>query len=163
MDLHRRVAPELNDSLDSMTAYGLESPPLVVIMGRDHGARVALPRLLVEDGCEVVEAADAAAVAAIASTSSLLIAVADAADDDVVGELVVLRRLGYCAPAIVMAHGASSTLRHRAFALGVIDVIGFTGGPADVQARLRAALEYARHGYVPAGLSGGRTDIQFAD
>lgn len=163
MDLHHRVAPEPNDGLDTLPSCGRESSPLAVIMGRDHGTRAVLCRLLADDGCKVVEAVDAAAVAAIASTVSLLVAVADAADDDVVGELVTLRRLGYGAPAIVVARGASSTLRHRAFALGVVDVIGFTAGAADVLARLRAALEYACHGYVPAGLNSGRTDIQFAD
>lgn len=111
-------------------------------MGRDPAMRAALRGLLAADGCTVVEALDAAAVAGMASLASVLVAVARAPDDDVVGELSVLRQLGYSAPAIVVARGATFRLRQRAFALGVVDVIGFIAGTADVQARLRAVVDY---------------------
>lgn len=163
MDLYHRVASEPSDSFEAIPAYQRESPPLAIIMGRDRGMCAALRCLLAGVGCDVAEAVDATAVAAMTSTVSLLIAVAGALDDDVVGELVALRRLGYDLPAIVVARGASSELRRQAFALGVVDVIGFTAGTADVPVRLRTALEYARHEYMPAVLNGGRADLQVGD
>lgn len=115
--------------------------PLVALIGADRSMQAILHYLFEDDGCTVIELADASALDSVERARKAdLIVITDHPHCPSVGTIAAMRSRGYSNPLLLLTRGADFSMRRRAFALGVIDIIGIPLAPHNLQARLRAAL-----------------------
>jgi DNA-binding response OmpR family regulator len=122
----------------------MNDTPLVFLIGGDAPTHTMLRFLLEADGCDVTDAPTVAVLLALlqARGPSLVIVVAGVggAGNGGVGTIAALHQAGYYIPTLLLTRTTDHTVRHRAFALGVLDVIRLPAVPSDLRARLVAVL-----------------------
>src|SRR5579864_5155370 len=96
-----------------------------LLVGGDRPMQLMLRYLLTLNGCDAVAASDVPTLETVAPPThiTLLVVIADDADQHIIGALARLRRCGYHAPTVVLAHAPTRALRQQAFAFGAQDVI----------------------------------------
>lgn len=116
---------------------------IVLILGGLAPTRTMLRFLLERDGCTVIEVSAHGSPASIGELGrvALAIIVAEAPDDRSLQAVGHLRRNGYRARIAVLAGDTSPDFRRRAFGQGAREVIPFPLEAADLQRRLRRALQ----------------------
>jgi len=116
---------------------------LVYLIGGDAPTHTML-RFLLEADCDVTDAPTVAVLLALlqARGPGLVIVVAGVggAGNDGVGTIAALHQAGYYVPTLLLTRTMDHTVRRRAFALGVLDVIRLPAVPNDLGARLVGVL-----------------------
>lgn len=116
---------------------------ITLVVGGEAPTRALLRSLLSAIGSESYEVAslDALAMAPSPAETTALVLITAEATTPFSRLLIRLRRLGYQAPAVLLAHRPSRALRRRALALGVVDVVGLPADPRELRVRLRVAFQ----------------------
>ena len=113
----------------------------VFVVGGDAATRTTLRFLLSDQGREIIEVATPSAlVATLRARTAALVVVVEGGSVAGGATMTLLRQGGYYPSVVLLTRNADQAVRRRAFALGVLDIIGLLSSPRDLCARLNAAL-----------------------